>query len=754
MRHVIPLLGDVMRKFNTTCGVAVLGLLIVALTSGTVLAQAAPATGPDGGEKLNDLWDNFLHYILIARPDLARSYGQAIIDAKPDPRNVYSLSVKPDKDRDECTTILARGRSLKDLGPIVDKIIALIDTGARASRMDPAEIARWIKMLGGTPRQFLEATDRLVAAGEYAVPQMINKLTDVKTPALLRERIVTVMPRLGGRKQGVATRVSVVRALSVALATKDPATKEVICRTLGKIGYPQAAPYLKELVEQKDLMGRTQNAALGALSSCAGRVALAKPTAELFYDLALKYYNREESSNPDSRYDTANVWYWQEGLGLTYKPVPCAIFNEVYAMQSARKALAHDADFDPAVVIWLAANLRKEANLKGAKDPTHRPGQPGAKFTALAGGAKYLQRVLAMAMTDGDVPVALAAIEALERTTGAKNLVDTVAGGAQPLVAALTYPSRNVRYLAAEALAKARPQKRFPGWHLVVPVLTEALRATGTPTAVLTDPNLEHANKVKDLLRGCGCNVIDNASFAKAIQAARAGGGLDLIVLASNMTNPKVADAVASLRSEAVFSRTPVIVVAGAADVAGMRVLAKNDSLVVVVRADALDAATMAGAIKAASAKASGAAAMSEAQAAEWSIRAAACLQLLATTNNPVYDLTAATKSLTAALGDKRDDVRIAAAEALAQFSAAEAQRAVAALAVDAEASEQVRVAAYAALSASVRRFGNQLTEKQVKAVIEDVMSKGSLNIRDAAAQALGALALPSEKIKELIRAW
>lgn len=739
-----------MRKFNTTVGVAI--ILVIALTAGLVSAQgSAPPADAAGKEKLPDLWDNFLHYILLARPDVAHSYGQAIIDAKPDSRDLYNLSVKAEKGRDASSHILAQGRALKDLGPVVDKIVGLIDAGALAVRMDPAEIARWIKMLGGTPRQFMEATGRLVDAGEYAVPQMINKLTDVKTSALLRERIVTVLPRLGGRKQGVAVRVSVVRALCEALMVKDPSVKEILCRTLGRIGYPQAAPYLKELADQEGLMDRTQNAALGALSTCAGRVVLKKPSAELFYDLALKYYNREESCNPDSRYDTANVWYWQEGLGLTYKVVPRTIFNEVYAMRTARKALEHDAEFDPAVVIWIAANLRKEANLKGAKDPTHQAGQPGANFTALAGGAGYLQRVLAIAMKDGDVEVALAAIEALGRTTGAKNLVATVAGGAQPLVAALTYPSRRVRYLAAEALGSSRPQNRFPGWHLVVPVLTEALRATGTPTAVLADPDLEHANKVKDLLRGSGCNVIDDTSFAKAIQTARAGGGLDLVVLASKIKAPNMIEAVAALRKEAVFSRTPVIIIAASGQVTVAKKLAKSDRLVVVLSDESLDAAGVEGAIKSASEKVSGAAAMGEAEADEWSIRAAKCLRLLAMTNNPAYDLTDATRSLIAALSDKRDSVRIASAQALAQFRAAEAQQAVAALSVDVDADEQVRIAAYTALSESVRRFGNQLTEKQVQAVIEDVMGAGSLEIRSAAAQAMGALALPSEKVKELI---
>lgn len=729
-----------MRKLKATCGVTVLSLLMVALLNGTVLSQAAPA----GKDKLAEHWDNFLHFILIANPVEARSNGEAILDARPDPKRLYKLSLSMKTGRGP--GVLARGRTLdKELAKIIIKIEAMIDAGAKAVRKDPTEIARWIKLLGGMPQHFLIGTERLITSSEYAIPQIISKLSDVNTPAILRERLVTILPRLGKEA---------VRPLVAALATEDPSVREIICRTLGKIGYPHAAPHLKVIIEQKDQMDSTRNAARVALSACAGKDSLNKSAAELFYQLSLKYYNRNESVNPDSRYDTANVWFWRGRSGLTYKIVPRVIFNDIYAMRSARMALALNPGLESAVTIWIAADIRKEINLpKGAADPTRSVDEPGAKFAALASGAKYLQCVLAKALADGDVRVALAVIESLARTAGAKNLVvSSVEGHDQPLVKAMSYPSRRVRYTAAEVLALARPTERFSGWHLVAPVLTEALRGTGKPAAIFADPKQGRRNIVKDLLRGGGCSVIDDAAFGKALQSARAEGGADLVVLASNITAPNMVQAITLLRAEAVFSRTPVIIIAGPNDVAGARILAKKDQLIVVVPDSSLDAASINAAIKDASAKASGAAPLSEDEAVEWSIRAAGCFRLLAMTQNLTYDLTGAVKSLIAALGDKRNSVRIAAAEALAQFPAARAQRAVARLAVDAEADEKVRVAAYAALSESVRRFGNQLEKKQFMAIVDDVMSKGSLKIRDAAAQALGALALKSENIQKIIQ--
>jgi len=110
-------------------------------------------------------------------------------------------------------------------------------------------------------------------------------------------------------------------------------------------------------------------------------------------------------------------------------------------------------------------------------------------------------------------------------------------------------------------------------------------------------------------------------------------------------------------------------------------------------------------------------------------------------------------RTLAEVLTTGADEVKVAAAGALAAMDQAEAQRAIAALAVRAEAAEAVRIEAFRAASESVRVFGNQLTEALVEQVIEVVAGDGSLELRDAAAQLLGALNLPSEKIKSLIQA-
>lgn len=725
-----------MRKPNSTICAAALVAALAVTSSGMLLGQqptTAPAVLAEGS--LPDLWRNFLHFIVLGRAEAVEGFGQAILNARPDPKELYTLWVNTD--RSGLKMVRARGIN-KSIAAIADQLTAIINKGAKAVRMEPAEIARWIEMLGGGPREFQIGSERLIHAGEYAVPQIVDKLAEVRTSQVLRARLATVLPRLGKEA---------VRPLVEALAATDPSLREIICRALGRIGYAHAAPYLKELAERKHLLRRTRDAALGAVAATAGRGALKKPAAEMFYDLALKYYNRHDSVNPDARYNTANVWYWKEAGELTNVVVPRGIFNEIYAMRAARKALEHDETFYPAVTLWLAANLRKEANLpEGATDPTHPAGQPPASYYALSSGARYLQMVLARAMKDGDLIVAKGAITALEQTAGAKNLVQPVEGGAPSLVAALAYPVREIRYAAAAVLAEARPQKRFSGWNMVVPVLIEALRQSGVSSVTLADADLDRRNKVKDLLRGVNMDVFDDESFGKALQGARDAGGVDLVVIAAGIEGPDPAGAVAMLRGRAALRAVPVIVLAKATAMPAARRLARGDPLVFVWAVEELNAAGLGKILDKI-----GLTALPAARAAEWSIRAARCLGMLSMTRNPVYELGQAVPSLIAVLKDQRDKVRIAAAEALAQFRSPAAQQAIVDLANNAQAGKEVRLAAYAASAESVRMFGNILAEKQIRDVIAVTTGKGDMEIRKAAAKVLGALNLPSEKIMELI---
>ena len=705
---------------------------------------SAPAEPPAGGalagekpreEKLALLWDNLLHFIRMAQPDAARSFGKSILDMQPAPQpvEIYHLTIaKPDS-----LAELARARSIEGLKAMATELLRLSDEGYRAERSAPEQIRTSIELLSGNLRQFIRGRDRLLISGEYAVPALLRTLEDPKTTMMLRERIMTVLPQLGK---------PAVLPLAAALQMPDPHLQQIIANALGRLEYSHALPRLKEMYDRKDLQEGTRRIVRAALIACNGgdEAVLKKPVAQLYYDLALSFYYRAQSLVPDERYPMANVWQWDRDLaGLVYKPVPREIFCDVYAMRMARLSLGHDPKFYPAVSLWLAAGLKREADLPAGKtDPLRQATDPPAEFYMLAAGAKYQQDVLARSLRDKDWAVATGAIEALGRTAGAESLVEPVAGGAQPLVEALSCASRKVRYWAAASLATALPTRRFTGNELVLPILNEALRQTGKKTALIIAAEQERRNTLKDAARAAGYEVVDDSEPARGLTAAREAGGAEVAVLAAD---PDPMAAMLMIRQDPLMATMPVVI---ASQTERFQTLAKGDSRVRLVAPNA--AAAEVGQAIGEVVQVAGGAPLTAEEAGQWAVRAARAIRLLGMTRNAVYDIARCRGTLIAALGDGRAEVKTAAAEALATIPGPQAQQAVAALGIDAAQAEPVRLAALRALVEAVRRFGGALGDKQSGAII-DIVIKSSGELKMAAAEALGSLNLPSDEIKELI---
>jgi len=628
----------------------------------------AEAPAPEAAQKVpvERLWEDFIHGIKVARPDMALSNAQAIVAAEGQAREIYLLAAEtPD-----LQNVLRRGERLEGLAEPIARIRQIIEEGYERERSDPKQIARAIEMLAKSVRAYQIGAERLATSGEYAMPQLIQKLTDPMTPGILRERIITVLPKLGR---------GAVRPLSEVLQAKDPELLEIAAHALGQIGYPQAAPHLKALTQRQDVLARTREVARSALLACAGPAAMDSPVAELYYQLAEKYYYRADSVAPEGDYPSANVWFWREGLGLSAKAVPREIFHDLYTMRMCRSALEADPNFDPAVSLWLAAKIRKEVDLpEGRTDPTEAPDEPGAEYYALASSAEYLQQVLQRALRDQDSALALKAIKALAKTAGAENLVSPTPGGVQPLVQALGNANRKVRFLAAITLANALPERPFAGSGQVMSVLIEALRQTGTKRAMVIAAEPNTRNVIKEAVRRLGYEVLDSAEANRALAEGRRVSGVDVVLLADR---PEPSDVVGMLRREAIFAGVPVV-----ATIPDQRIrrIARPDGRIVVMEGE-FSPAAIPQAVKQAIKLGSGEP-LSPEEAAEWAIRAAEAIYTLGVTKNPVFDVSLAEETLIATLFDKRREVRMAAARTLSVMNSARAQQAIAEPALNQEA--------------------------------------------------------------------
>jgi len=127
--------------------------------------------------------------------------------------------------------------------------------------------------------------------------------------------------------------------------------------------------------------------------------------------------------------------------------------------------------------LWLAAYFKAEST--GLEMPKYfGSGNPDAFIYATTAGAEYIHQALERALKDSDAYVALGSIEALAATAGEKSLFYRV-GAAQPLVQALSFGNRAVRYSAAIAIASAGPRQEFQEKKLVAQILSQALAESG-----------------------------------------------------------------------------------------------------------------------------------------------------------------------------------------------------------------------------------------------------------------------------------
>jgi len=583
-------------------------LTAAALAGGVCIAQ---------DRSLADDWNDFLHYTLIGRLDVAKAYAQAIIEGDPDPVELLALC----KENPRGHQLLVRAKENKhdpELARLSQQLWEIIERGTFLQRSDSKLIYNEVNRLSTTDRGYLIAVKRLKRSGEYAIPFMLDALADRDRRAEW-PNIVKALPEIAR---------PAIRPLAAALQTTNTEVKAEIIKALGKIGYPQGLAYLKYTVEN-DKSAQLKSLAAQSIRAI-NPAALNTSAAELFYHLAEEYYYHAESLAPAADIEFANIWFWDaQQQRLTRERVDKGYFNELMAMRCCEWALKSDERFGPAIGMWVAAFFKAES--ANVEPPEYfGPGHADAMTYATTAGPQYLHQALARAVKDNNAYVALGVIEALAVTAGEKSLFYRL-GITQPLVEALSFGDRSVKYSAAIAIAAAGPRDMFPERSLVVENLTEAL-----------------ANGLKPAEQG------------------------------SDAWNAQVAHT--------------------------------------------------------------------------YAVRALRAMLGLARTRNPVIDLSAARTTLIQATQAEQADIQTLAGQVLAYFDSPDAQRSIAAMALDQANPMDVRLAAFDSLAVSAKLNASLLDNESIDAIYALVGSQqADPQLRSAAAAAYGALNLPSQRAKDLI---
>ena len=711
-------------------------LLLVFLSASALFGSATSALAQSQNDPAS-LWADFNHYTLVARPDLAKAAGQTLLQ-QVDEQKLLDL-VEASDYADRYQDILAQAERIKSLKSVAQKLDDEIQAARVSRARDPKRIASNIALLDQGERAYRNAVARLKGAGQYAAPQLLATLED-GSKAELHPYVIEAMNAIGK---------PLVPALSEALPHLQAPVMIAVAQVLANAGYPQALPALKQVSESKktDPHARTLvAAAYKQLLAASSPSFVGMSSADLYVALGHSDYHKETIGQQPIGYDNSKhkgiVWYYNADTGLVSAAVPSPIFGDVLAMRAAKRALELSPNMDPALSLWLMANLRRADRLPaGEKDPTYGQDMRQPAFYAMLAGPERLQDVLTQALVDDDADLALDAIDALEKTAGTEALIHKNAGR-RPLLEALSYPDVRVRFRAAVALAKARPNEAFTGVDRVVPVLGEAVRANGAKYALILANSQQRRNDLAAWTHALGYQTVTGNSLVNVSDDIAQLPGVDLIVVDQPIAQIKQLYG-QTIRNYKLAS-VPILSLTSAGDQIRLEsMFGQNKRMHSAVAADksAFD-----NAVKAAMSDYAGTS-LNKAQSTQFALTALAALRDIAWSSG-VYDATDAESQVIKAVADSRTNVAEAAAGVLALIKNADAQQAIANEALNASGARQV--AMLNALADSATHFGNMLTTKQADAITKLVESaQGDLAV--AAAQAHGALTLPTSSAVQMI---
>jgi len=481
------------------------------------LSLSAPLVHAQESESARD-WQLFGHFVNVAQPDKALPYAEKLL-ALDDASFLAAIEANRTYQPDDLAPWVTSNEVLKDTwAQIEDKYQQALTERSRSEEQILADI----EALGGTARQMYLAIERLKTTGQFAAPYYIRTLQD-ETKSRLHSRVINAMVEVGSE---------LTYPLATSLPHVDPTTQVYLARVLGDIGHPEALPFLK-VVAESDAGANVKSACQAAFTQITNSsgVDSSGTAAELFVKIGKSKYSVGTSEGELLGMDLVNgtgiVWRYNKDAGLVEIPVPQRVYADVLAMEYASSALALDANSTEAVTLHLSSNLRRENRLGDDTDASYQLPNP-ASFYILVAGAPQQKSVLALALTDGDSALALDAIEAMANTTGNKVLLGNDDARA-PVLDALYFADRRVRYTAAITLASASPSEQFPGHVSVVPVLGQAVRQSDKLNALVVASGI--ANELTNAMENVGYKAVGDVDLGQAAtKAVAAMPGVDLIV--------------------------------------------------------------------------------------------------------------------------------------------------------------------------------------------------------------------------------
>ena len=698
--------------------------------SGQVLGGEAASDARSPSELLED----FVFYVNVARFDLAVANARAILGSEITPLEFATLVEREIGLADRFEQAYLRALRFDQVEGVAADLWGLYEEWLRERARDPRRVRENIELLTGNARQRRLGMERLIAASQYAVPELLEVLERGGDPALESE-VRLVLEAMGS---------DAVVPIATAMPNLDSRLQSTLSYVLGRIGSPVARPYLYDLASSTG-DDEVRSAARAGIELIDGRFDSQVEASGLYRSLGEQVLTESASYTAFPGESHQLLWSFGPRQGLIMTPIRTEVFHEARAMELAERALALDASDVRSVSLWVKSNFKRENEEPGGyENPAYPSERPDAEYYAVTAGAGPLQIILAQAIESSRTYIARRSIGALSRTAGARTLLER-AEGVQPLVRALSYPDRRTRYDAALAIAGAQPRDDFADSGRVVPLLSGILSDAGTRYAVVLSEDEDRQQLFRRSLEDAGYTVLAPARSLSGVREQLAQvAGVEVIV--SDLDGEAGADTIERVRLSPLLRATPLVAVVSRADLSRLRPSLSNDRLTMLLRNGVT--ATEVGEAVNDVVRLNAGEPLDESEAMGYSIRALNALYTLAVSRNEVLDVSASSVSLMRSLDAAEGEIQFRVAEVLSYIDRGPVQVSLMDAAMDATGNQRVRLLGL--VTESAKRFGNGLEDRQVRRAIE--MTRSSDRGEATAAAALvGALGLSSDRIVPLI---
>lgn len=439
-------------------------------------------------------------------------------------------------------------------------------------------------------RRYQWALERLAwEVGEYAVPALAKMLGD-EVNRKARERAVLALSRMGSQ---------VVLPVIELLNSQNVRLKQGAVIVLGNIGDLRAVADLKRIYEDPKEPGEVKDLTTEALRQITNRdPGQLRAAREYYYNKALMYFQNHPAIIKN--YDRNWVfWKWDDTQGeLVMETIPQWLYNFRLAEECCYDALDIDYTYTAIWPVLALSNLAEYSevivHVQDAPDAVRDKLQEladtnfGGWVAGQIVGGPALYDALEIALRTHDATVAVSVIHALQATAdhwgmpkpaqappgggvpSAEGGPAAAAGssavapsgrehpllgptgvqgaklgsrGAWPLIEALTYPDKRVRYAAAVALVHIHnrsPLLRRDGFarqDQVIQVLIEALGESGARSILVASEDVQTRNDLTGELQTMGYFAYGADTASEAFNRALRFPSEDLVVLQMDLAN-------------------------------------------------------------------------------------------------------------------------------------------------------------------------------------------------------------------------